>query len=108
MEGAGIRNVIEQVLDVEGQAREIVGKAEQESREILKRAQEDAQRNLDAAKHKAVEQVHRETKQALDDAEKQRDARIAEEMRKDALLTEKSRQKIPRAAEMIARQILGA
>jgi vacuolar-type H+-ATPase subunit H len=107
VEGAGIRNVIEQVLDVEGQAREIVNQAEQQSRDILKRAQEEAQRALETAKHSAVEQVHRDTKRTLEEAEKQRDARIADEMKKDALVTEKSKQKVPQAAEMIAREILG-
>jgi vacuolar-type H+-ATPase subunit H len=107
VEGAGIRNVIEQVLDVEGQAREIVSQAEQQSREILKRAQEDAQHIIETAKHEAVEQVHRETKRTLEEAEKQRDERIAEEMTKDALFVEKSRQKVPRAVEMIVREILG-
>ena len=107
MEGAGIRNVIEQVLDVEGQAREIVSQAERQSREILKRAQEEAQHIIETAKREAVEQVHQDVKRTLSEAEEQRDTRIAEEMKKDALFIEKSRQKVPQAVEMIVREILG-
>ena len=107
MEAAGIRTVIQQVLDVEGQAREVVSQAEKQAREILTRAEEEAERLIESAKRDAIERVHRETAQTIEAAEKQRDARVAQEMKNDALVIERSKLKVPQAVERVVHELLG-
>ena len=98
---------MQQVLDVESQARELVAQAEKEAREILKRAEDEAERLVESAKHDAVEQVHKETAQTLEAAEKQRDARVAKEMQEDAQITERSKLRLPQAVEQIVQELSG-
>jgi vacuolar-type H+-ATPase subunit H len=107
VEVSGIRTVIQQVLDVEGQAREIVSQAQKQARESLTRAEEEAERLIESAKHNAIEQVHKETAQTIEAAEKQRDAQVAQEMQKDALVIERSKLKVPQAVERIVAELLG-
>jgi vacuolar-type H+-ATPase subunit H len=107
VEAAGIRTVIQQVLDVEGQAREVVSQAEKQARKILTRAEEEAERLVESAKRDAVERVHKETAQTIEAAEKQRDARVAQEMKNDALVIERSKLKVSQAAERVVQELLG-
>ena len=86
MEATGIRTVMQQVLDVEGQAREVVSQAEKQAREILARAEEEAEHLVASAK---------------------RDAQVAQEMQKDALVIERSKLKVPQAVERIVAELLG-
>jgi len=107
VEATGIRTVMQQVLDVEGRAREIVSQAEKQAREIVTRAEEEGDRLVDSAKHDAVERVHKETAQTIQTAEKQRDTRVAQEVKADALVIERSKLKIPQAVERIVNELLG-
>ena len=106
MEATGIRTVMQQVLDVEGQAREVVSQAEKQAREILAHAEEEAKHLIESAKHDAVERVHKETAQTIEAAEKQRDARVAQAMQDDALVIERSKLKAPQAVERILDELL--
>jgi len=106
VEATEIRTVMKQVLDVEGQAREIVSQAEKKAREILAHAEEEAEHLIESAKHDAVEQVHKETARTIEAAEKQRDARVAEEMKNDALVIERSKLKVPQAVERVVNELL--
>jgi len=107
VEATGIRTVMQQVLDVEGQAREVVSQAEKQAREILARAEEEAEHLVASAKRDAIERVHKETAQTIEAAEKQRDAQVAQEMQKDALVIERSKLKVPQAVERIVAELLG-
>ncbi len=107
MEATGIRTVMQQVLGVEGQARELVSQAEKQAREILARAEEEAEHIIESAKRDAIERIHKETVQTIEAAEKERDARVAQEMKNDALIIERSQLKIPQAVERIVDELLG-
>jgi vacuolar-type H+-ATPase subunit H len=107
VEANGVRTVIQQVLDVEGQAREVVSQAEKQAREILKRAADEAERLIESAKRAAIEQGHREAAQMVEAAEKQRDARVAQEMQNEALVIEHSKLKVPEAVERLVQELLG-
>ena len=107
MESTGIRTVMQQVLDVEGQAREVVGQAEKQAREILTHASEEAERLIESAKRDAVEQVHKEAAQTIEAAEKQRDARVAQETTNDALVIQRSKARVPQAVERVVHELLG-
>jgi vacuolar-type H+-ATPase subunit H len=107
VESSGIRTVIQQVLGVEGQAREVVSQAEKQAREILTHAEEEAERLIESAKRDAIERVHKETAQTLEAAEKERDARVVQEMKNDALVIERSKLKVPQAVEQVVHELLG-
>jgi len=107
VEATGIRTVMQQVLGVEGQAREVVSQAEKQAREILAHAEEEAEHLIASAKRDAVERVHKEAAQTVETAEKQRDARVAQEMQNDAVVIERSKLKVPQAVERIVAEVLG-
>lgn len=107
MEATGVRTVMQQVLDVESRAREAVSQAEKQAREILKRAEDEAEHLIESAKRDAIEQVHKETARTIETAEKQRDARVAQEMQDDALVIERSKLKLPQAVEQVVHELLG-
>jgi len=105
LEGTQIRDVIERVLDVESQAREIVTRAEREAREITARAKEEARRIGEEARHTILEESHRVAQRTLDEARRLRDERIAREMPSDERTVESRLKHVPAAVERVVREI---
>lgn len=105
MEKAGIRDVIQQMMDVEQQAQEIVSAAETEAQNLLVRAREQAERSVDEAHHRATEQARASFNRAVEEAQRRRAEEIRLQLAQDAPVVAAARANLRKALDLIAREV---
>jgi len=74
--GGAIRDVIQQMLDVEAQAEEIVSKGEAAARHVLEEARDHAREVREKVKREALEEARHVIERARTEASRERDARL--------------------------------
>jgi vacuolar-type H+-ATPase subunit E/Vma4 len=102
---AGIRDVIQGMLEVEKQAQQVVSAAETEAQELLIRARDEGDRRVEQARHRATEQSHAALQAAIEEAQRRRAAEISSQMAQDAPIVQAAHANLPKALDIVVRAV---
>lgn len=107
MEKEGIQGIIQRMLHVEDQVREVVEGAEGEAKEIIAKSRDEAREFEEKARREAHETVQRELEEAVQRAQDERKARIERALVADATALEERRRKLPEAVRLAVKELAG-
>jgi vacuolar-type H+-ATPase subunit H len=100
-----IDGVLRRMLEVEGQARDLVSQAEKQAKEILAAAREESRRLVEQAKESTTAQSRRIIELAVADAQSRRDEEITAQVAADAPLIKVGGERAPGAVRLTVREI---
>lgn len=105
MDKLGIRDVIQDMLDVEQQAQQVVSAAETEGQKLLIHARSEAERRVEHARRQAVEQSHAALQSAVEQAQRRRDDEVRRQIDQDAPIVAAARANIENGVNIIMREV---
>jgi len=102
-----MKDLIEQVLEIEQKAAAITQQAELDARKIVDTAHNEARDGVEKARAEAAAQMQQIIEQGISQAHFEHDRRLEEARRQSGKLVEVDPQAVQRAADLIVAAVLG-